>query len=196
MYYGQEPPQTPPRNKIPGNYEDHTVTPDKIPFRTELTEEERKYIKKKNIALFASSIITCVVMLGATFFVMSFMLYASQHSAGPFEEYFFKIVGIGTFAIVALKVLFSLPGIFMKDYGICDNALVVKPYRKTRVNHSSSSGTTVSSSDYVNVWIPDSGIYCPALRYYDNLNDIRFQNLKKGDMVTIYRINKKTFFVH
>lgn len=164
---------------LPGQLENYSSSPETLPFRTDITLEERAFIKRKHIQSILSGIIGGIVFTIAFIFVGKFLMELNNEML--------HYIGIGLIVVGVISVIRMVFYVFKSNYGVCDNGVLVKTFRETHHSHTTNSSST---KQCVSVWFPDSKQYCRRIEYAYNHYD-EFDGLKRGDEIKVYRINNK-----
>ena len=176
--------------EFPDNIKKFSTKPKDLLFRSDLTDEERSFIKRIHISTSIGHIIISVIFLGACFFVMNYLsglhVVSQDGAESPSLHYF----GIGVFVLGIVTVLRVILGLIITKYGICDNGIIVRTFTKAYVSNDETG--SVSYTEYVSVWFPDNRQYCPQIRYRQTHGE--FNTLKQGDKVIVFRISNKHIY--
>jgi len=172
------------RSGLPLNPEKYESSPLSLPFRKDLTPEEKAFIKRKHLIRSIGEIFICVIIMTVSIFVANYLFSLNNEGLR-----YFGIILIIAAAFGVLKMIIPL---LRTDYAVCSNGMIVRAF--TQMQRSRNSKEPYHTQ-FVSVWFPEYELYCRKIPYSGKHYD-EFSGLKPADEITVYRFNNKYIFAY
>ena len=172
------------RSGLPLNPEKYESSPQALPFRRDLTPEEKSFIKRKHLIRSAGEIFIYLIIMTVSIFVANYLFSLNNEGLR-----YFGIILIIAAAFGVMKKLFA---VVKTDYAVCSNGLIVRTFTQT---HRSRNSKEPYNTEFVSVWFPEYELYCRRIPYSGKHYD-EFEGLKPGDEITVYKFNNNYIFAY